>query len=98
MKDRPKMFLPAGETTIVDTIFADLEADDRIDTVYVLANPDFAPPSSPAWPGATSKNGFSPSRVSNPIGRSSGPTPRSPATDRYLDEPLWSSTHHGPHP
>jgi glucose-1-phosphate thymidylyltransferase len=42
-KDRPKMFLPVGETTIVDTIFADLEADDRIDTVYVSTNVEFAP-------------------------------------------------------
>jgi glucose-1-phosphate thymidylyltransferase len=42
-KDRPKMFLPVGETTIVDTIFADLEADDRIDTVYVSTNAEFAP-------------------------------------------------------
>jgi glucose-1-phosphate thymidylyltransferase len=37
------MFLPVGETTILDTILADLEADDRIDTVYVSTNAEFAP-------------------------------------------------------
>ncbi|MFC3957330.1 sugar phosphate nucleotidyltransferase [Halovivax cerinus] len=42
-KNRPKMFLPIGETTVVDRIFDDLEADDRIDTVYVSTNERFAP-------------------------------------------------------
>ncbi|ELZ13682.1 nucleotidyl transferase [Halovivax asiaticus JCM 14624] len=41
-KNRPKMFLPIGETTVVDRIFDDLEADDRIDTVYVSTNERFA--------------------------------------------------------
>ncbi|WP_227376726.1 sugar phosphate nucleotidyltransferase [Haladaptatus halobius] len=41
-KHRPKMFLPIGETTVIDRIFADLEADDRIDTVYVSTNERFA--------------------------------------------------------
>lgn len=41
-KQRPKMFLPIGETTVIDRIFADLEADDRIDTVYVSTNERFA--------------------------------------------------------
>ena len=41
-KDRPKMFLPIGETTVVDRIFEALEADDRIDTVYVSTNERFA--------------------------------------------------------
>ncbi|WP_336034640.1 NDP-sugar synthase [Halobacterium yunchengense] len=41
-KHRPKMFLPVGESTVVDEIFADLEADDRIDEVYVSTNERFA--------------------------------------------------------
>jgi glucose-1-phosphate thymidylyltransferase len=41
-KQRPKMFLPIGETTVIDRIFSDLEADDRIDTVYVSTNERFA--------------------------------------------------------
>ncbi|WP_227355307.1 sugar phosphate nucleotidyltransferase [Haladaptatus salinisoli] len=41
-KHRPKMFLPIGKTTVIDRIFADLEADDRIDTVYVSTNERFA--------------------------------------------------------
>ncbi len=42
-KHRPKMLLPIGETTVIDRIFAALEADDRIDTVYVSTNERFAP-------------------------------------------------------
>ena len=42
-KDRPKMFLPVGETTVVDRIFDELERDDRIDEVYVSTNERFAP-------------------------------------------------------
>jgi glucose-1-phosphate thymidylyltransferase len=41
-KDRPKMLLPVGETTVIDRIFAELEADDRIDEVYVSTNERFA--------------------------------------------------------
>ncbi|MFW6376839.1 MAG: nucleotidyltransferase family protein, partial [archaeon] len=41
-KHRPKMFLPIGETTVIDRIFSDLEADDRIDEVYVSTNDRFA--------------------------------------------------------
>ena len=41
-KDRPKMFLPVGEQTVIDAIFADLEADDRIDEVFVSTNERFA--------------------------------------------------------
>ena len=41
-KDRPKMFLPVGERTVIDEIFADLEADDRIDEVFVSTNERFA--------------------------------------------------------
>jgi len=40
-KDRPKMFLPVGERTVIDEIFADLEADDRVDEVYVSTNERF---------------------------------------------------------
>ena len=42
-KHRPKMFLPIGESTVIDRIFAELEADGRIDEVYVSTNERFAP-------------------------------------------------------
>jgi len=35
------MFLPVGENTVIDEIFADLEADDRIDEVFVSTNDRF---------------------------------------------------------
>ncbi len=41
-KHRPKMFLPIGETTVIDRIFEELERDDRIETVYVSTNERFA--------------------------------------------------------
>ncbi|WP_248515214.1 sugar phosphate nucleotidyltransferase [Salinarchaeum laminariae] len=41
-RHRPKMFLPIGDTTVVDRIFEELEADDRIDDVYVSTNERFA--------------------------------------------------------
>jgi glucose-1-phosphate thymidylyltransferase len=41
-KDRPKMFLPVGDTVIVDQTFEALEADDRISEVYVSTNERFA--------------------------------------------------------
>ena len=41
-KDRPKMFLPIGDETVIDRVFAELEADDRIDQVYVSTNARFA--------------------------------------------------------
>ncbi|WP_049987615.1 sugar phosphate nucleotidyltransferase [Halobellus rufus] len=41
-KHRPKMFLPVGEGTVIDVIFEDLEADDRIDEVFVSTNERFA--------------------------------------------------------
>ncbi len=40
-KHRPKMLLPVGESTVVDRIFEALEADDRIDNVYVSTNERF---------------------------------------------------------
>ncbi|MFP9191689.1 sugar phosphate nucleotidyltransferase [Natronosalvus vescus] len=40
-KHRPKMFLPVGESTVIDHIFAELEADDRIDEVFVSTNERF---------------------------------------------------------
>ncbi|MDR5656835.1 NDP-sugar synthase [Halodesulfurarchaeum sp. HSR-GB] len=42
-KHRPKMFLPIGSETVIDRIFAELEADERIETVYVSTNERFAP-------------------------------------------------------
>ncbi|RQG92867.1 NDP-sugar synthase [Natrarchaeobius halalkaliphilus] len=42
-KHRPKMFLPIGESTVIDRIFAELEADTRVDSVYVSTNERFAP-------------------------------------------------------
>jgi glucose-1-phosphate thymidylyltransferase len=41
-RHRPKMLLPVGETTVIDTILAELETDDRIDDVYVSTNERFA--------------------------------------------------------
>ncbi len=41
-KHRPKMLLPVGETTVIDRIFSALEADDRIEEVYVSTNERFA--------------------------------------------------------
>ncbi|MFO7927967.1 sugar phosphate nucleotidyltransferase [Natronomonas sp.] len=41
-KHRPKMLLPIGETTVIDRIFGALEADDRIEEVYVSTNERFA--------------------------------------------------------
>ncbi|WP_435335251.1 sugar phosphate nucleotidyltransferase [Haloarchaeobius sp. TZWWS8] len=42
-KDRPKMFLPIGDSTVIDQIFAELEEDARIDEVFVSTNEKFAP-------------------------------------------------------
>jgi glucose-1-phosphate thymidylyltransferase len=39
---RPKMLLPVGDTTVVDRILTDLEADERIETVYIGTNEAFA--------------------------------------------------------
>jgi glucose-1-phosphate thymidylyltransferase len=36
------MLLPVGETTVIDTILSQLEADDRIEEVYVSTNERFA--------------------------------------------------------
>ncbi len=41
-RHRPKMLLPVGETTVIDTILEELEADDRIEDVYVSTNERFA--------------------------------------------------------
>ncbi|CAI48283.1 sugar nucleotidyltransferase [Natronomonas pharaonis DSM 2160] len=41
-KHRPKMLLPVGETTVIDRIFSALEADERIEEVYVSTNERFA--------------------------------------------------------
>ncbi|MFC7132044.1 MULTISPECIES: NDP-sugar synthase [Salinibaculum] len=41
-RHRPKMLLPVGETTVIDTILDALEADDRIEDVYVSTNERFA--------------------------------------------------------
>ncbi|MFA1610397.1 sugar phosphate nucleotidyltransferase [Halobellus rubicundus] len=41
-KDRPKMLLPIGDGTVIDIIFEELEADDRIDEVFVSTNEAFA--------------------------------------------------------
>ncbi|WP_277553211.1 NDP-sugar synthase [Halobaculum limi] len=40
-RNRPKMFLPVGEGTVIDEIFEDLEADDRVDEVFVSTNERF---------------------------------------------------------
>ena len=41
-KHRPKMLLPVGDSTVIDRIFAELEADGRIDGVHVSTNARFA--------------------------------------------------------
>ena len=41
-KDRPKMLLPLGERTVIGHLFEELEADERIDDVYVSTNRRFA--------------------------------------------------------
>jgi glucose-1-phosphate thymidylyltransferase len=41
-KDRPKMFLPVGDQTVIDTIFEELEADGRVSEVFVSTNEAFA--------------------------------------------------------
>ncbi|SIR76700.1 glucose-1-phosphate thymidylyltransferase [Haladaptatus litoreus] len=41
-KNRPKMFLPVGDSTVIDRIFAELETDDRITEVFVSTNEHFA--------------------------------------------------------
>ena len=41
-KNRPKMFLPVGDTVVIDRVFEGLEADDRIDDVYVSTNERFS--------------------------------------------------------
>lgn len=41
-KHRPKMFLPIGDETVIDRVFAELEADNRIERVYVSTNTRFA--------------------------------------------------------
>jgi glucose-1-phosphate thymidylyltransferase len=41
-RNRPKMLLPVGEETVIDRILAALEADDRIEDVYVSTNERFA--------------------------------------------------------
>lgn len=43
-KHRPKMFLPIGESTVVDRIFEALETDDRIEDVFVSTNERFEEP------------------------------------------------------
>ncbi|NGM70598.1 NDP-sugar synthase [Natronolimnobius sp. AArcel1] len=42
-RHRPKMFLPLGETTVIERIYDELEADNRIEDVYVSTNERFAP-------------------------------------------------------
>jgi glucose-1-phosphate thymidylyltransferase len=41
-RNRPKMLLPVGESTVIDRILHELEADDRIASVYVSTNERFA--------------------------------------------------------
>ncbi|RQG97186.1 sugar phosphate nucleotidyltransferase [Natrarchaeobius chitinivorans] len=41
-RHRPKMFLPVGDATVIDRIFTELEADDRISEVFVSTNRRFA--------------------------------------------------------
>ncbi len=40
-RNRPKMLLPVGETTVIDRILTELEEDDRISDVYLSTNQRF---------------------------------------------------------
>ncbi|WP_207589820.1 sugar phosphate nucleotidyltransferase [Halomontanus rarus] len=41
-KERPKMFLPVGNTTVIDDVLEDLESNARIEDVYISTNERFA--------------------------------------------------------
>lgn len=41
-RHRPKMLLPVGDSTVIDRILEGLEAEDRVDTVYLSTNEMFA--------------------------------------------------------
>jgi glucose-1-phosphate thymidylyltransferase len=41
-RHRPKMLLPVGEGTVIDRVLGELEADDRIDEVFLSTNERFA--------------------------------------------------------
>ncbi len=41
-RNRPKMLLPVGETTVIDRVLGELDADERIDDVFVSTNERFA--------------------------------------------------------
>jgi len=41
-RNRPKMLLPVGETTVIDRVLEQLEGDDRVETVYISTNERFA--------------------------------------------------------
>jgi len=41
-RNRPKMLLPIGETTVIDRVLDELEADDRVDAVHLSTNERFA--------------------------------------------------------
>jgi glucose-1-phosphate thymidylyltransferase len=41
-RNRPKMLLPVGETTVIDRILTELDGDDRIEEVYVSTNERFS--------------------------------------------------------
>ena len=51
-RHRPKMLLPIGEHTVIGAIFDALEAESRIDEVYVSTNDAFAEEFE-TYPGAT---------------------------------------------
>ena len=42
-RNRPKMMLPVGETTVIDRVLTELESDDRVEDVYISTNERFAP-------------------------------------------------------
>lgn len=42
-RERPKMLLPIGDTTVIGTVLEAIESDDRIDDVYISTNEKFAP-------------------------------------------------------
>jgi glucose-1-phosphate thymidylyltransferase len=59
-RNRPKMLLPVGESTVLDRILGELETDDRIDEVFLSTNERFADD----FRAHLSDNGFEKPRLS----------------------------------
>jgi len=73
------MFLPVGENTVIDEIFEDFEADDRIDEVFVSTNERFADAFADYLTDSPFKSPPSRSRRPSRKTRSSASSGRSPS-------------------